>query len=658
MYKPEYLINSKSFDDLENNNMSNDNNFTQNNNTSSNSNTTNITDTNTYTFKHNKKEWINQREKDFVKKNIEKLKKYIMQKSKQNNSKSKSKTKSKDKNPSKRNTINYNNRINNSNNISNSKRPIELVLYDDAVKKKEKNNNINKNNLTEVKLNSTQTKINKKSYQISLEHDDKKIENIINRHSNYKNEGLSIIDIALIFQDLKIFRKLLQNINISRLKNIGNMNEFINIISIAIKEGEIRKNEELKFLEQTWNMLNPEQKNTIRKDIFEGLLKIIYSPVLNASYVSNILKQYLQAALFGEGIASLSDRNKKDYNLNLKNYIKTFFKLKENIIAYKNINNYNDEKHEKLIKERNKNLTFEPNIPQSENFRTTIAERKKNFNFNSLYNRFIQKEKNKQSNLKKLKQNRLKEEIKELKEKPTICKYSDNSFYKNNNSPENIHDKLYKMDKQLRQKKQKKIIAKNREEELQLERELKSFKLNVNYKENNKRMAKSFDNKKKPKGYDDYIIRNKKAILERNRIKTMMEKVPCGENYEKIKKRSITPFNITDMRKKNKSRINHSKDEFFTLQIKIPNGQLRSLKIFIKSDPYKVAGDFCKIYSIKESVKQKLIKNIIDCQKAYLNNKKSREMEEEEEVEEEGEEIDNNKEISGFTNYKNIKNPF
>ncbi len=138
MYKPEYLINSKSFDDLENNNMSNDNNFTQNNNTSSNSNTTNITDTNTYTFKHNKKEWINQREKDFVKKNIEKLKKYIMQKSKQNNSKSKSKTKSKDKNPSKRNTINYNSRINNSNNISNSKRTIELVLYDDAVKKKRK----------------------------------------------------------------------------------------------------------------------------------------------------------------------------------------------------------------------------------------------------------------------------------------------------------------------------------------------------------------------------------------------------------------------------------------------------------------------------------------------------------------------------------------
>ena len=654
MYKPEYLINSKSFDELENNNISNNNNYSQNNNTCSNTNTTNITDTNTYTFKHSKKDWINTEEKDFVKKHIEQLKKYMMQKSKPKNSKSKSKDK---KNGSKRNTINYKSRINNSNNIckDNNKRPIELVLYDDAVKKKEKMENINKNNMTEIKLNSTNAKINKKSYQIALEHDDKKIEDIVNRYSNHKKERLSIIHIALIFQDLKIFRKLLQNINVNKLENIGNINEFINRISIAIKDGEIRKNEELKFLEQTWNMLNPDQKSTtIRKDIFEGLLKIIFSPVWNASYVSNILNQYLQAALFGEGIVPLSNRNKKD----LKNYIKTFFKLKENMIAYKNINNYNDKNYEKIIKERDKNLTFEPNIPKTENYRTTITERKKNFNFNSLYNRFIQKEKNKQSNLKKFKQDKMKEELKELKQKPTISKYSDNNFYQDDNNPQNIHDKLYKMDKELRQKRQNKIDAKKREEEKELERELKSFKLNVNYKENRKRMAKSFDNKKKPKGYDDYIIRNKKAILERKRIKTLMEKVPCGENYEKIKKRSITPFNITDMRKKKERIENLRNDEFFTLQIKIPNGQLRTLKIYIKSDPYKVADDFCKIYSIKESVKKKLIKNIIDCQKAYLNNKKNKEMEEEEEVEEEGEEINNNKEISGYINNENITNPF
>ena len=636
MYKPEYLINSKSFDELESNNTIEIKNVSNNKNTNS-----NIINTNVYTFKQNDKDWLNK--KGQIKKNVEELKKYIdEQKANQTKSKSKDK-KNKVKNNIRKNDVNRrnNNTINNIN-----KRPIELVLYDDAAKKREKMENIDKNKLTEIQLNSMKPKINKRSYQIALEQNDKKIEKIINKYSNKRKQGLSIIEIALIFQDMKIFRKLLRNININKLACINNINEFKNTISIAIKEGEKRKNEELNFLEQTWNLLNPEQKSTIRKDIVEGFLKIIYASMVNISSISNILKQYLQAALFGEGILDLNNKNKNDDKLKLKNYIKLFYKLKENMIAYKNINNYNGGKYEKLINEANKNLTFEPNIPNNEDYRTTITERKKNFNFNSLYNRFIQKEKNKQTNLNKLKQNKMKEELKELKQKPTVGKYMAGGFYPIDPNPENIHDKLYKMGKNIQQKKQEKIHEKQREEEEKFEKERKNFKLNLNIKENRRRMAKSFDNKIKPKGYDEYITRNKKAILEKARIREMMEKIPCGENYEKIKRRSITPFNITDMKKKKKGRKNIQNEEFFTLQIKIPNGQLRTLKIYLKNDPCKIAEEFCKIYSIKESVKKKLVKNIIECQRAYLNNKKYQEMEEEEELEE-GEKFDYN-EISGF----------
>ena len=240
----------------------------------------------------------------------------------------------------------------------------------------------------------------------------------------------------------------------------------------------------------------------------------------------------------------------------------------------------------------------------------------------------------------------MKEELKELKQKPTVSKYIGAGFCPIDPNPQNIHDKLYKMGKNIQQKKQEKIYEKQREEEEKFEKERKNFKLHLNIKENRRRMAKSFDNKKKPKGFDEYITRNKKAILEKSRIREMMEKIPCGENYEKIKRRSITPFNITDMKKRKKGRKNIENEEFFTLQIKIPNGQLRTLKIYLKNDPYKVADEFCKIYSIKESVKKKLVKNIIECQRAYLNNKKYQEMEEEEELEE-GEKFDYN-EISGF----------
>ena len=641
IYKPEYLINSQCFDELENKNMIENNNNSQKYN--------NI-DTNCYTFKQKEKINININKKELNKNNINinELKNNILKNTKE---KSKSKSKENNKKIQKKNNINNNININkNINNSNHNKRPIELVLYDDAVKKKQKMENIYKNNLAKIQLNSTKNKINKKSYQIALEHDDKKIEHVINKYSNKNNkkEELSIVDIAQIFQELKIFRKLLENINVNKLSNINNIKDFKNKISIAIKEGEVRKNEELDFLEQTWNILNSEQKSYIRKDIFEGLIKILFASMGNVNDIINIVKQYLQAALFGEGIIELSDRNRKDDRLELRNYIKKFFKLKENIIAYQNINNYNSKKFEKIIKERNSNLTFEPNIPQNENFQKTIDQRRKNFNFNSLYDRFIQKEKSRQINLNQLKRNKMKEELKELKQKPTINKPIDNSFYSDSNYPQNIHDKLYLMDKHIRQKKQEKIDQKIKEDNEKFENEYKSFKLNLNSKENRKRMAKSFDNKIKPKGYDDYITRNKKAILERKRIKNIKEKIPCGENYEKIKRRAITPFNITDMRKKYKNNKNNKKDEFFTLQIKIPNGQLRVIKIYMESDPYKIADEFCKIYSIKESVKRKLINNIISCQKAYINNKKQEEMENErEEFEEEGEYIDNENEIMG-----------
>lgn len=631
MLKPEYLINSDAFDQLENENTNeplasaskNPDGLTQNNDNDNNNIKSNFKE-NTYNYninrkkyniQENEKEWKNK--KELIKLNINQLKNYMIQ-----NEKSKSKSK-----PKKNNHINnaYSN-VSNMSYISNSnnKKPIELVLYDDAIKKRQKMENIYKNNLSKIQLDALKSKINKKSYQIAIEHDDKKIETIINKYGN-KKKGLEIIDVALIFHELKIFRKLLQNINVNKLLNINNINEFINRISIAINEGEIRKVEELEFLEETWNMLNQEQKSGIRKEILEGLLKIIFSPVGNLTDIANILRQYLQAALFGDGIIQSEKNDRIQDNLKLKKYIKNFFKLKENIIAYKNIKNYNNGTYERIINENNRNLTFEPNISPDKDYRTTITERRKNFNFDTLYNRFIEKERNKQSNLIQLKKNKMKEELKELRQKPTITKYYDNFFVRDQSL--DIHDKLYRMDRTLREKRQKEINIRNKEEKERLDEEAKSYKLNINYRKNRKRMAKSFENKIKPKGFNEYVTRNKKAILERNKIRAMLEKIPCGENYEKIRRRAITPFNITDMRNKNKKRRNKSKnkkkDEFFSLQIKIPNGKMKTINIYMNDDPYKVSDEFCKIYSIKESVKQKLIRNIIKCQKAYINKREN-----------------------------------
>ena len=560
-YNPEYLINSKIFDELEKEEKEKkeENQKTQKK-------------------KKNKIEW---RDKNvIIKRKINDLKIYM----KKNIKMEKEKEKENDT----------------------KKKPVELILYYDAIKKRKKYENLNRNTITENELNSNRTKIDKISYQKSMEYDDKKIESVIKKYTSLnKNKNISLINICLILQELKIFRKLLENINTNKLENINDINEFKNRISIVIKENELRKKKELNFLEQIWSVLNF-KKNYINNDIFEGFLKILFSSPGNITDTFDIIKQYIKAASFED----ILDNNQND---KIKDCVKNFFSLKENSLAYKNIGVCNNEKYKKIIKEREKNLTFAPNIERNEGYQSKLNKRRKNFNCNTLYDRFLKKEEERQNNIKKMKTEKIKKEMKEVKQKPKISKYKTNNIY-----DEEIHEKLYNQGNYMRKKKQEKIEEKEKEEKLNLEKEFKTFRLNLNSKKNRRRMAKSFDNTSKPKGFDEYIIRNRKEILNKEKLKQQIEKIPCGENYEKIRKRTITPFNITDLRKE-KFHKKKKEGEYFTMKIKIPNGQERTLKINIKNDPYKIANNFCKIYSIKENGKQKLIKNIINCQNVYLN---------------------------------------
>ena len=147
-------------------------------------------------------------------------------------------------------------------------------------------------------------------------------------------------------------------------------------------------------------------------------------------------------------------------------------------------------------------------------------------------------------------------ELKELKNKPTITNYklnilNDNEYYQNGKKKENIYDRLYKLDKIKRAKKLELIKEKERIEKEKLDKELNTHRLSINRRLNRQRMNKSFD-QPKCRGFDQYVERNKKGRLERLRVKYLLEKVSNGENYEKIRRRNITPPNITDIRRMRK----------------------------------------------------------------------------------------------------------
>ena len=610
MFGPEFLINSKNIDML----LADNENSTKNNY---------ITNNNTY-----KKCLTNRNKKQNIKNNntgnIHKQNTYT--------------------------TYTYNN--------NRKKSPINFILYEDAKKRQQKFDNITKIKNRDIDINAKKTKITNKSYQIAINYIDKKIDAIINNHSS--NNELSILDIAYIFYELKIFREIFKN------KKINNLYEFKTEIISNLSKNEKRKNEEIIFLEQTWVLFAIENKSTINKDIFSGFIKIIYDSVGDIKQIVEILKTYLKTALIGFNsiymnilqnenksqntisnndsfcnphyysddndnnissniklISPLFDNkvitNKDIWKLNL--YVHNFNQLKKNILAYEPTNNYRKDSYEKILKEQKNKYTFEPNVKNNEN-----KAKKKNFNFSNLYKTFLEKETAKKITLNKLREQRMQEELSELQSKPKINntkKNNDNSFTK-----ENIYDKLYNMDKTIRSKKNEKIISKEIEDENNLNNEIKSYKLNINSDLSRKRMEKSFENKEKPKGFDNYVRRNKKGILEHLKKKYLIEKIPCGENYYKIRSRNITPFNITDMRKRSvEKKLNNTMDnindkedenEYFSLEIKIPNGQIKTLKIHANDDAKKIANNFCKIYSIKDSIKQKLIKNIVEYQKIYI----------------------------------------
>ena len=599
-----------------------------------------------------------------------------------------------------------------SNNYNTYKSPVELTLYNDAVKRRKKLENIDKNVLKGIKLNSNKTKITNASYKVAIDHDEKIIEKAINKYSflNKKNntKSLDIIGIALSLRDIKIFRELFkEKNNISKTYTFSDLQKII----LSVDKKETRKIKEINFLAQTWLLLNPYQNDCINKDILVGLLKIIFTPEGDLKEIESLLKKYLEAALIGANISNKTLIQNKNNNIStnknknsnalicpishkkitsmdmwpLSKYIKAFFDLKKNMIAYKTTINMSRDKYSNLNHQKiqsnidNNNITLDKISNGIDGNKNKILEpQKKPFNFDKLYKKFLEKENCKKMTLEQMRKKKEDDELKELKEKPTITKYKTNLMNEEMNQKgkkrENIYDRLYKQDKEIRAKKQELIEEKKRNEQEKIDRELKFKKLNVNSRLSKIRMNKSFDEPKQLRGFDEFVKRNRKGRLERLRIKYLLEKNPIGEKYEEIRKRNITPPNITDIRRMRKNEyyrtlnyvnktVNKNKElplpenylsedesdgntEYFNLQIKLPNGRTQTLKVYENDDANKVVEEFCKIHSIDDNIKSKLVTNIENCQKQFLmndnKNQNDEDNEEEEEEEDDEEEEENN----------------
>ena len=541
---------------------------------------------------------------------------------------------------------NKSNILNNDNNNNQHKIPVEFELYKEAKTRKEKKEKMEYNNMMNILLNSQKVKISNNSHKIAINKIEREIDETIAKYE--KNNQISFIDAGKILADLKIFREMfkdeLNNNNNEKKNNDNKQHKKIQSYKdiqhelLTQKEKEERKQKEINFYEQLWLIINPNNIDFIKTDIFSETLKILFTPV-NPNYkeISEILKQFLLTAFFLNSNPNdvkiykspiTHQIVKEELIWDTEKLVKEFLLLKENLLAYKNIK-HNSKRMEKDIEDNKKNICFKPKINNNNN--------DNNDNDNSYFEKrleFLEQRKNlREKVLNEMRKENIIKEMEECTFKPKINKSytvkkintKNNNDNNTNNNSNNIWEKLYKSNEG---KYERLNELKNLEKKMEEDKELEQCTFKPTLISQNT-LEQCLNSQEKPKGYEEFSRKMREGIMKAAEKKYLENRIPIGENYEKIKNQKIQPFNITDLKKNNKNNNNNNKNEnnnnnkktsndFFTIQIKIPNGKERMIKVYVNEDPYDIANNFCKTYGLKKEVIERLAKTILNFRNLYL----------------------------------------
>ena len=580
-------------------------------------------------------------------------------------------------------------------------RPIGELLYEDANNKKEKLKKDYINMKNKIIKDSNIKKINNNSYTMAIDRINRKIDNAIKKYS--KNGKISIVGMTQCIFELNLITELIKIKD--NIEDINDDLDFVELQSIieSIKGKDVKKLKEVEFLEQLWFIINPSRTQYINSKILSDLLKALFSSKNSTKELENNIKKIFEKYNFNKNkdidndnesdnaikeeeeesyTSPLRDKQyKKDEVWTLGKFIKVFLELKNNLKAYKDSSYQKGDKYNKFMEERNKDLTFEPNFTSNEffykhskynydkddNILNCLEKnnpKKKKHDFNKVFERFMAEKELHEKTLERLREIKRERELKMCTNIPKINKYIPPTKKEKKTDEQKILHKQYSFD--IIPPKFKRIYEKRKKNNILDE--------NCTFKpiltSNNEIMNRTFSNMKKmkkPKGYNEYVKRNR-SILERKEYeKKIEEDKKCGKNYEKIKNMNIKPFNITDLNRsqkkmkkidmsipsfnnnrsleKNSSKnnidfMNNFEDEkieniidnvYITLDIKTPNGLIKHLKIYNKSDKDTIdlVNNFCKIYSINDDNRKIILKKVMNYKNAFYgrnlidNNKKS-----------------------------------
>ena len=457
-----------------------------------------------------------------------------------------------------------------------------------------------------------------------------KLENLINQYS--LNEELSIIDMIKCLYNLRIINELINNSKQNFNLNIKKIKEIIN----NIKENEFRKKEELQFIEQLWFILNPSMNDYINNKLFLEFLRILLT--VNNKLTNNDRIKQLSTDI--ENLLNkynIINEDKNDNELLISPLTNKVYKASDKWSLPKLVKLFLKINH---LKGDEKDLTFKPNLKETyiyfkkyskynyynnteENSnQSNYIDNKRKQDFNMIYKKFMKDKELQEKTLEKMREIELLKELKKCTHSPKINKnypmYAirlNRTFEIDRNIP--IYERLYNMRKNINANN----IRNSKSE---------SFDSKLEILPNNRRLK---NNKRTKKAYDDYIMRNRAAIEEKENQRKLIEDKAYGKNYEKISAMKIKPFNITDLKKDNKKNntIIRSKSKeknkiinniFVTIEIKIPNGQLKPFKIYKNiNNTEEDVDSFCNMFNINEEDKKEIYYQVLHYKNIFFGEK-------------------------------------
>ena len=570
-----------------------------------------------------------------------------------------------------------NNNTNNNQNPQNQTTSLGLLLlYEDAETKQKKLNQerVEQNNEIINKANSK--KINNVSYNMVNDRSIKRIDNAIRKFGkkHQSNLVLNIVGMAQCLYELNIINELIKPKDNIQDLNVNNHLDLVELQAMveSVNKKDIKKSEEIVLIEQLWFLLNPELKPNIDSNILCIFLKLFFC----GNYSQKDLEKLIISLLEKYKINNIEKKEDyksplrdKIYNQNdiwpLAKFIKVFLNLKKDLKAYRENDYTKGDVYNNIIKEKDKDLTFEPNNVSNKYFykysqfqynkdNSIIAlinkyknqNQKQKHDFNKVYERFKADKELHEKTLQKIREKQEENELKMCTNVPKINKYvpktrNPSTEKKNNTSDLDIKQPRYKLLYNLRKK-----FNKNDRNEIRIDRndivdENCTFKPQIS--DDKELLNRTFSNlkiKKKPKGFNDYVNRNRSVLKNKELEKKLEDDKKYGRNYDKMKKMKtkIKPLNITDLNKspskekinmqyinntetkgKKRYQLENEKIEniiqniYVTLDIKTPIGTVNQLKIYNKPDKQTVEDvcNFCKIFSLNDEMKKMLIKKAI-----------------------------------------------